>query len=191
MIDVLLYEYILFLFPINGYYYLSQLQLDSTQSHNFCATQCNADLASFHSSLNFEINAMNIIKNSSMLNINDAPNIWFGLNDKNVEAQYEWNDGSTFDYGNMATKSNPPWACANCASETQDCFFLNAGGSYGWSDEYCDGGNYYRQMCNSCDSSLNKYIIQTANSLVKQYSTTNNNRNSLYKWKIKILKCGI
>ena len=64
-----------------SFYNLSPMQLDSTNSRTFCTSHCNCVLASFHSAVDFELNAMNVLRNTSLLNPADDPDIWMGLND--------------------------------------------------------------------------------------------------------------
>ena len=64
-----------------SFYYLSPMQLDSTNGRAFCTSHCNSDLASFHSAVDFELNAMNVLRNTSLLNPTDNAETWMGLND--------------------------------------------------------------------------------------------------------------
>ena len=131
----------------NPNYYLIQKEMVWQDAENYCIDTCNSNLASIHSSDMFN-SLLTLINNST------TGNIWIGLFDTNSNAsvhEWQWSDGTSFDYGNTFKIS--PWLPGEPSFENQNCvnLWLNALDgveNWDWDNQYCTNG--YQFICNSC-----------------------------------------
>ena len=127
------------IFPVIDAYYLSLNVFEWPNARRFCKSHCNSDLASFHSQSQYDEAIATIDKHPSTYK-----EVWIGLNDIKISDEWQWDDGSTFDFGNnfldatgAFTGGSYPWDINEPDHNSSDkCVAIRSTQNYQWTDRY-------------------------------------------------------
>ena len=156
-------------------YWISQNRFTWSRASWYCQTICNSNLASFHSESDY-LEARHLVNNSLSHSLN-SHSIWIGLHDISSEGNFEWSDGSSFDYGTDISGGKYPWASSgepnNVGEEDCVALFVRTDQHHlRWNDESCTS-SLNRFMCNSCENVLDKYHVIDVRLAWSDWNTAN------------------
>ena len=122
---------------INGYCYAFVDQRKNWHQSQDCCVAWGGNLASIHSAS----------VNSALNNICIPDRIiWIGLNDIASEGNFEWIDGSSYDYNNF--HNNP-----SNSNGGEDCVHFSSQSVVSWNDYKCNGLGWYNPTSYICQKS--------------------------------------
>ena len=86
---------------ISQCYYVSPNRFTYDEGLKFCKNYCASNLASIHSEAQ-QIDAIETIKSGQIIFTvpHQTQNVWFGLQHDHINQKWEWQDQTSFDYGN-------------------------------------------------------------------------------------------
>eukprot|EP01083_Nonionella_stella_P282289 960611_1 len=148
-------------------YWLSQNRLKWLDASTYCQQRCDSHLASIHSLTDY-YEAYYLIQNESAImrgfdNVHIKHwRVWIGLNQPSNGSNWQWSDGSPFNFANdtmIQQAGQFPWTPNEpTLPNNEQCVDYNAQET-GWNDNACD--DQFRFLCNSCEGTLDKYILYT------------------------------
>lgn len=121
-----------------GTYFLSLNEFDLDEASAFCNSICSSKLASIHSESDNRRAVATIQHNTY-----STGDTWIGLSDAVQSDHWEWDDGTTFDYGNIYDSNGRlqsgvyPWAPNEPTFNTSnDYVLISEQDSYQWIARY-------------------------------------------------------
>ena len=134
-------------------YHLVNIDYNWTMAESYCQDICNSNLASVHSASDWD--QLRTVLLESPLNDDYYARVWFGLNDRENEFQFEYSDGTPYNIYNYTTPGNYPWVSDSPAdnsvtSYNQDCGDILRSGGWEWNDDECDETRPF--VCNECNT---------------------------------------
>ena len=138
-------------------YWITNNELSWDDASRYCQQRCKSHLASFHSTNDY-LSAIEYIQNS--FNIDDFGHVWTGLRRISTDlSNFEWSDGSAFDFGNDISGGVYPWLPGdpNNQAGIEHCVHFWPSNNWEWNDTPCN--SKHKVLCNSCEGKLNKYIM--------------------------------
>eukprot|EP01084_Bolivina_argentea_P265701 450470_1 len=150
---------------ISPSYHINPNILTWKNATSYCKNHCNSNLASIHNERD-NVYAKYLATNGLKLHTSGySPNVSIGLFKLQSASEWEWSDGSIFDYGNNYKPGEflvrpYPWTDKLLTDNTDEkCVRMRSDENYEFQESNCSDSAISRFMCDSCDSKLNKYIV--------------------------------
>lgn len=82
----------------------------------------------------------------------ETSSLWIGLDDRNHEGTFRWEDGSLL----LKEESNWSYYEPNNYRSIEDCTIMNKDDYWEWYDQYCNDRNRYKALCERLSNSMCK-----------------------------------